>query len=1217
MSLSTRIRGYTAWANLRMEASGCYVSNVLAELFTGTNLRALLLSLAGHAPQRLQGLDGLTEQQKETRARWFVEELKRAGVVAADTSIDARMFALGSNEHVFDLFWDLVARDIWFTWERSCHLQLDDDEALCSIPFKWTPRVPATNRSLGSLSSGESNSLLRGTSGFESLPGHSLGSSPKTSFSVPPESEPFPGHEEAKRYNKKIPKGGREHYPSPEKCILNMVNAHLKVEAEGRQGLLVSCMEDLLNSAVLCGLVNIFIPETLPTELLPNDRWTMNLALRTMEEMLHISTSFAPEDLVEADPEAVCVYFCFLFMGGYRLRQNVAVARRKGSLVHKLSYCEHRLESLPVHTEEPGGLQSRLQLLAESAKHQQELDWLEISYPTGLCEELAKHVKTVQRDTRRIIARKADMRFEVINVPRAMTVADLSVTLAVDLSSSFGFCCCTATESCPPDRRIVLRQRDTGRFFDSVSKNKKRVLIRKMLKLPLFGAVDLNPAHHPRYDIYFENTSKSKRLGANTKFLYEVFASDVDAWRRALLRAVQEPAPRAARGAAAFLRVARPALLDARDPSSGDAPLHVAARRGHVEIAECLLQNGADVDARNKTQSTAFSLAVEASHRTLAQLLIEWGCAAGAEGGSVPSSLDGGRTRELRKQMLEYGEFWRQAVSSIMNGDTAELRAIVGDHISGKRQLTSLSCRCINGSSLLHTAAHFGDTETIQDLLGWGVDVNLLDYRDAMPLHRARHGPATQLLLEHGGAVNVLDADGNSAMHMRCYGEPGQPSALDAARLLLESGASLLQPNNRGLLPWHCAAMQGRSDMLALLLAAWTGSRENLVREVASSASPSPAYLATACGFLTCARWLFSQGFPFKESEADKLLLGILRKEIELDDPRETVEFLLNNGASVNAETPQGDSPLHLAAPECPELVELLMEHGAAVDGVDASGQSPLFQATRTGSMAAAALMLSHGADVKMRDSQGLTAFDYIHDHAEWIESRLFTDETVTWLKAYELKQGRDLIKSITRKLQVRKRSVQSSGVLQSQLSKTFGDSVSSWIKSMPPLCFGSGFQAVLAKEVPRNLSLRAEQAAKRSLGHHIDSSAVAVQPTANLMMHCSREATLRLNPQSKFSHLHRQKDLQSELQSDGNVGREPRKHGILAGQCSHYLCGSVAPAGSGGRTVQEILTTALAELNGGDVVATPRPTIALPYTELPGMLPREPICQRKQNLHC
>ena len=50
----------------------------------------------------------------------------------------------------------------------------------------------------------------------------------------------------------------------------------------------------------------------------------------------------------------------------------------------------------------------------------------------------------------------------------------------------------------------------------------------------------------------------------------------------------------------------------------------------------------------------------------------------------------------------------------------------------------SLYFRCINGSTLLHTAAYFGCASLVGRLLALGVDVNLRDYKGATPLHRAK-----------------------------------------------------------------------------------------------------------------------------------------------------------------------------------------------------------------------------------------------------------------------------------------------------------------------------------------------------------------------------------------------------------------------------------------------------------------------------------------------
>lgn len=125
-------------------------------------------------------------------------------------------------------------------------------------------------------------------------------------------------------------------------------------------------------------------------------------------------------------------------------------------------------------------------------------------------------------------------------------------------------------------------------------------------------------------------------------------------------------------------------------------------------------------------------------------------------------------------------------------------------------RLMSLHSRCINGSTLIHTAAFFGATDVIRDLLQLRVDVNIRDYKGATPLHRANNAGTMNYLIEAGALLNAADSDGNLPLHVKCYGEADQPSDLDAIALLLDSGGKIAAPNGRSLLPVHCAAMQVR-----------------------------------------------------------------------------------------------------------------------------------------------------------------------------------------------------------------------------------------------------------------------------------------------------------------------------------------------------------------------------------------------------------------------
>ena len=51
--------------------------------------------------------------------------------------------------------------------------------------------------------------------------------------------------------------------------------------------------------------------------------------------------------------------------------------------------------------------------------------------------------------------------------------------------------------------------------------------------------------------------------------------------------------------------------------------------------------------------------------------------------------------------------------------------------------------------------------------------------------------------MEAGARVSVEDAEGNTPLHVKCYGESGQPSEMEAIHLLLEQGARMDVRNNR------------------------------------------------------------------------------------------------------------------------------------------------------------------------------------------------------------------------------------------------------------------------------------------------------------------------------------------------------------------------------------------------------------------------------------
>lgn len=99
------------------------------------------------------------------------------------------------------------------------------------------------------------------------------------------------------------------------------------------------------------------------------------------------------------------------------------------------------------------------------------------------------------------------------------------------------------------------------------------------------------------------------------------------------------------------------------------------------------------------------------------------------------------------------------------------------------------------------------------------------------------------------------------------------------------------------------------------------------------------------------------------------VMMAALRGDLAL------TRALLDRGARIARE---GWTPLHYAAsgPE-PKVVELLLERGAPIDALSPNGTTPLMMAARYGAIDAADLLARRGADKAVRNQRGLTAADF------------------------------------------------------------------------------------------------------------------------------------------------------------------------------------------------------------------------------------------------
>ncbi|KAL8614249.1 hypothetical protein ACOMHN_026466 [Nucella lapillus] len=852
-----------------------------------------------------------------------------------------------------------------------------------------------------------------------------------------------------------------------------MLNTEFKKTVEGRN-LYCYGIDDLVDSRVLCALVNSFVPNTFTTDLLLNDRWTINLALRSAEKMFYAETPFDSEDLVEADGMAVSSYFSFFFMVAFKYRQCKKVIERIDWIGRLIRECSHELEKFPAIVSNMQELQRRKELKAEIERHKEEIEKMNRRFDMEYCRKWVGHVMDTQEEVRKHIRKSIRNRFDFLTIPRNISINDLCLSYVINLSltNGSGFFLSEAREMVGEGRHVVLRHRETGEFIDDFT-SKGKPSIQHVLGLPSSSAFEINPTNYPQYEFYYEAPSRNKQLKAGTVFLYQfyyeapsrnkqlkagtvflyqVFPGSTVTWQRLFIKAARdnefdtvEKMITFFRSHSSFINSKEPktghtalhwacrsghfstiycpspsSFINSREPKTRHTALHWACRSGHFDVVRLLLENGANIDAKNNFRCSPVYMAVEGLQRRICHLLIEWGCDMHCRNGKKLTPLESVKNDEFRQYLIGLYDHYSSVVPKIMNGDYETLEDCVKNHISGQQEFCCLRSRCINGSTLLHTASYYGYQAIVKDLLQLRVDVDLRDYKGANPLHRAKDLETMQILLDNGASINAEDLEGNTPLHVKCYGETDKPSEMESLELLLAREAVPTKRNNRGLLPIHCCAMQGRVDVMQLMRQ--YDPKDTMVTALNGEEDRSPPsllHLAIANDFIDCAEWLVNSGFHFKDKEPDILLRRILTEQIQISERAEAVRFLMENGADPNPLYPGGNSALHYAASLSgpTDVLEMLLSFGADVDVLNSEASTPLFCATQANNQFAACVLVSQGANVRQKNGQGLTAFDYIVDFEEWIDSGYFSEEIKARLKAYSLKHARDLIRAISKRV--------------------------------------------------------------------------------------------------------------------------------------------------------------------------------------------------------
>ncbi len=336
-------------------------------------------------------------------------------------------------------------------------------------------------------------------------------------------------------------------------------------------------------------------------------------------------------------------------------------------------------------------------------------------------------------------------------------------------------------------------------------------------------------------------------------------------------------------------------------------PLHVASSNGHEAVVSILLENGADVNAKNNDGSTPLHYAIQF----------------GASGNGHES-----------------------VVSCFGNENIVSLLLENGANVNAKNDF---------GSTPLHTACFFGHESIVLFLLEEGADIEAKCEGGQTPLHYASengHKAIVSLLLEKGAKVNAKsDADGQTPLHSAS--RSGHKAIVS---LLLEKGAEVNAKSDAdGHTPLHSASRSGHEAIVSLLL-----EKGAEVNAKSDADGQTPLHSASRSGHEAIVSSLLEKGADVNAK--DDTGWTPLHKA-GYNGHEAIISLLLEKGADVNAKDDTGWTPLHKAGYNGHEaIVSLLLEKGADVNAKsDADGQTPLHSASRSGHEAIVSLLLANG----------------------------------------------------------------------------------------------------------------------------------------------------------------------------------------------------------------------------------------------------------------
>jgi len=399
-------------------------------------------------------------------------------------------------------------------------------------------------------------------------------------------------------------------------------------------------------------------------------------------------------------------------------------------------------------------------------------------------------------------------------------------------------------------------------------------------------------------------------------------------------------------------------------------PLILAAHMGQAEIVALMLQRGANVNARDRTDSvpeargnTALIKAAQRDHTEVIRVLLTQG-----KGIAVDTATKEGETPLLLVVRAE------------------DLEAVKLLHTHGAK----INHQDNTGASMLASTVLHKNFAVLEYLVANGADINMSDNNGQSPLMQAiptsnKDSKKTckwvEKFITYKPKLDFMQLKGDggfSAMHLAA-----RFGFVDVGKILLDNGATIdIRSLLTGGTPLHTAASAHQIDFAKMLIK----RKANL--EIVDKFGSTPLLTAVLRIDPDMVEVLVDAGAAVNvKSSVNPLVAPMVyaagnpnpldhRKSVSI------IKYLLDHKGDINFASANGTTPLMAAAQKSDQSdgydrAALLIGKGARLDQANDKGETALMLAAGAGNEKLVKLLVEKGADVQKKSGAGETVVNY------------------------------------------------------------------------------------------------------------------------------------------------------------------------------------------------------------------------------------------------